>query len=86
MAVRVFKKTALQIAFGKIVRSKREGLRLSQEKLAEKANLNTSYVGSIERGERNIGLDVVYKLANAFKTHPKNLLPEYEKQNDKNSG
>ncbi len=77
MAVRVFKKTALQISFGKIVRRKREDLDLSQEELAEQADLNTSYMGSIERGERNIGLEVLYRIARALKTHPKNLLPEY---------
>ncbi len=77
MAIRVFKKTALQIAFGRMVRLKRECLRISQESLAEKADLNTNYIGSIERGERNIGLEVLYRLAHALKTHPKNLLPDH---------
>ncbi len=39
------KKTPLRISFGKIVREKRMALALSQEKLAEKADLHTNYVG-----------------------------------------
>lgn len=77
MGIRIFKKSRLGIAFGLIVRQKREFLEMSQEKLAERANLHTNYIGSIERGERNVGLEVIYKLADAFKTHPRNLLPDY---------
>lgn len=77
MAIRVFKKTPLRIAFGNIVRNKREDLSMSQEILAEEADLNTNYVGSIERGERNVGLEVIYKLAWALKTNPQTLLPDY---------
>ncbi len=76
MAVRRLKKTPLQIAFGKIIRQKRETLFLSQECLAEKSDLHTNYIGSIERGERSVGLEVIYKLAKALRTHPKNLLPD----------
>lgn len=77
MGIKVFKKSPLCIAFGNIVRTKRENLCMTQEILAEKSDLNTKYVGSIERGERNVGLEVIYKLANALNTHPKNLLPNY---------
>lgn len=50
---------------------------MTQEVLAEKSELNAKYVGSIERGERNVGIEIIYKLANALNTHPKNLLPNY---------
>jgi transcriptional regulator with XRE-family HTH domain len=67
------KRTAIRIAFGKIVREKRLLLGLSQEKLAEKADLHTNYVGSVERGERNIALENIYALAAALKCSPKDL-------------
>jgi transcriptional regulator with XRE-family HTH domain len=68
------KRTPIRIAFGKIVREKRLELGLSQEKLAEKADLHTNYVGSVERGERNIALENIYALAEALECSPKDLL------------
>lgn len=60
------RKTALQIAFGSILRSKRLALKLSQEELAELAKMHFSYVSSVERGERNISLENIAKLAKAL--------------------
>jgi len=68
------KRTPIRIAFGKIVREKRLLLGLSQEKLAEKADLHTNYVGSVERGERNIALENIYALAEALECSPRDLL------------
>jgi transcriptional regulator with XRE-family HTH domain len=70
------KRTPVRIAFGKIIREKRLVLGLSQEKLAEKANLHTNYVGSVERGERNIAIENIYALSNALECSPKDLMPE----------
>lgn len=72
---RVVKKTPLKIAFGNIIKAKRIYLNLSQEKLAELADLNLSFVSQIERGYRNVGLETLYKLAKALNTSPGNLLP-----------
>ncbi|EFB40260.1 hypothetical protein pah_c212o001 [Parachlamydia acanthamoebae str. Hall's coccus] len=49
---------------------------MSQEKLAEKADLHTNYVGSVERGERNIAIENIYALANALDCSPKDLMPD----------
>lgn len=53
-------------AFGLRVRALRTAQGLSQEALADEAGLHRTYVGSVERGERNIGLDNIHALANAL--------------------
>lgn len=52
--------------FGRRVRIARDALGWTQEDLAEEAGLDDSYVGGVERGERNIGLLNVNKLAVAL--------------------
>jgi transcriptional regulator with XRE-family HTH domain len=56
----------IRIAFGQKLKTLRKKLRWSQEKLGEKADLHPTYVGGIERGERNISLEYIEKLASAF--------------------
>jgi len=52
--------------FGKNVRLHRTKRKISQEKLAELADLHRTYIGAIERGERNISLMNVQKIAFAL--------------------
>jgi len=47
---------------------------ISQEGLADLAGLHRTYVGSIERGERNVSIDNIAKLAAALGTAPSKLL------------
>ena len=47
---------------------------LTQEGLAEKVGLDRSYVGSVERGERNVSLENIGKLAATLRVPPSDLL------------
>ena len=59
-------RTAVTEEFGRRVRARRLEIGLSQEALAERAGLHWTYVGSVERGERNIALRNIVLLANAL--------------------
>lgn len=52
--------------FGEQVRQKRTALKLSQEELAERAGVHRTYIGMIERAEKNITLGNIEKVANAL--------------------
>ncbi len=53
-------------ALGRSVRRRREARELTQEKLAEKAGLDPTYISGIERGLRNPGIKNVARLAKAL--------------------
>ena len=61
-------------SFGKQVRKLRLERGLSQEKLAELADLHRNYVGGVERGERNIAIINIVALAHALRVKPARLL------------
>lgn len=62
-----------RIEFGSRVRQLRRPLGLSQEELAHTAGLHRNYVGSVERGERNISLDNIWALADALEVELSDL-------------
>jgi transcriptional regulator with XRE-family HTH domain len=62
--------------FGRRVRALRERLGLSQEALAAQAGIHRTYMGGIERGERNICLKNIVRLAAALGVHPRDLFDE----------
>ncbi len=59
-------KRNLLIKFGNRVRELRLSLGLSQEELAARAGVHRTYVGMVERAEKNITLENIEKLANAL--------------------
>lgn len=63
--------------FGKAIRRRRRELDLSQEELAERAELHRTYVSDIERGDRNPSLENVEKLAKALNLKVSELFTRY---------
>lgn len=60
-------KREVLIKFGKKVREERARLGLSQEELASRAGVHRTYIGMIERAEKNITLENIEKIAKALK-------------------
>ena len=67
-------KQNILINFGIRVREIRKEKELSQEELAHKANLHRTYIGMIERAEKNITLLNIEKIAKALEVNVKELL------------
>lgn len=65
------KATAL---FGERVRQYRHALGISQEKLAERTDLHWSYIGQVERGQRNLTLHSIVRIAEALSVDPADLV------------
>ncbi|MGY3406070.1 transcriptional regulator with XRE-family HTH domain [Bradyrhizobium sp. GM5.1] len=66
---------AIRRRFGQRLREIRTKADLSQEELADLAQLDRSYIGGVERGERNVSLINIYKIARALKLKPGDLFP-----------
>jgi len=67
------------IKFGEKVRALRKERNLSQEELSFKANLHRTYIGMIERAEKNITLINIEKIASALNVEIKELFDEAKK-------
>lgn len=67
--------SSLQQAFGVRLREVRKQKGFSQESLALACGLDRSYIGGVERGERNISLINIYKIANALGISAKEIFP-----------
>ena len=68
-----------RILFGRNLRRLRLAVGISQEELGFRANLDRTYVSSVERGHRNISIDNIFHLAWALECDPRELLaPEHE--------
>lgn len=57
----------VRVRFGKAVRRRRHRLGVSQEEFADRCGLDRTYIGGIERGERNLALLNLEKIAKAFR-------------------
>lgn len=66
---------AIRLAFGELVRKYHHKLGISEEELAFRSGLHRTYVGSVERGERNLSLENIFIFAKALSCNPRDLLP-----------
>ena len=59
---------------GENIRMHRREIKWSQEKLAEKSDLHHNYIGDIERGEENVSVDALMRVATALKVSLSDLV------------
>jgi transcriptional regulator with XRE-family HTH domain len=76
LQVVVAKRTHRRV-FGEAIRSYRKKSGMSQERLAEKADLHHNYIGEVERGEKAATIDTILKIAKALGIHPGRLFDEF---------
>ena len=75
-------KNRVQIAFGKTIKKYRTQQELSQEKLAELASLDRTYISQIERGLKSPSISSLISLAQALKVKAFTLVKEMEDELD----
>jgi transcriptional regulator with XRE-family HTH domain len=61
---------------GEAVRKYRKQAKLTQEKLAEKADLHPVYVGEVERGEQTVSVHALMRLANVLRVRVRDLVAD----------
>lgn len=64
--------------FGNRLRSLRSAAGLSQEALADKADVDRTYVSSCERGKRNVSLEIMSRMAAALHISPAEFFVEFQ--------
>ena len=73
-------RSSFHLAFGRAIREIRHELGISQEELALRADIQRSYLGGIERGERNPSLTNIVKIARTLDVAPSEILSRAERE------
>lgn len=73
-------RSSFHLAFGRAIREARHELGISQEELALRADIQRSYLGGIERGERNPSLTNIVKIARTLGIAPSEILSRAERE------
>ena len=68
----------LDSVFGKILKSKRQSINLSQEQIGLKSRLSRSYISDLEMDKKDPSLFTIFKLASALQLKPSVLIDEVE--------
>lgn len=71
----------IRVRFGKTLRRLRKNQGVSQEAFAAKCNLHRTYISDIERGERNVSLENIEKIATVLNIQISELFKEVESEN-----
>ncbi len=72
----------LSVEIGQRIRNYRSQAHLSQEELAEKCGLHPTYIGQVERGEKNATLESISKIAGGLSIPLSTLFEKVEDYND----
>ena len=73
-------RSSFHLAFGRAIREIRHQRGISQEELALRADVQRSYLGGIERGERNPSLANIVKIAQTLEVSPSEILRRAESE------
>lgn len=73
------KNLSLRRALGRAIRQRRTELGFSQDSFADHCGLHRTYIGAIERGERNLSLESLATVATALDTPLSSLIKEAER-------
>lgn len=65
---------SVEVIFGKVLRQVREEKKLTQEKLAELADVDRTYIYRLETGKRSPSLSIILRISKAMKVSPGTLL------------
>lgn len=73
----------LQVLFGETIRELRQNKNIAQEKLANLAGIDRTYMSAIERGLKNPSLKVIFQIADGLEMNASEIIEELEKRIDK---
>ena len=73
-SIRKHTKSPVALAIGRVVRARREAVNVSQEQFAERVSLSKNYIGNIERGEYEVAISALDRIATALKTKASEIL------------
>ena len=75
----------LSVEIGKRIRNYRIGQKMSQEELAEKCGLHPTYIGQVERGEKNATIESIYKITAGLSVSMSTLFEKIDHHDDGNN-
>ncbi|HWT95381.1 MAG TPA: helix-turn-helix transcriptional regulator [Solirubrobacteraceae bacterium] len=71
------------VALGRAIRARRRELGLSQQALADRSGLHRTYVGGVERGQRNLSFENLVALAVALDVRLSDLIADAERHGER---